>query len=233
VFTGPAGLAAQSRTATALDQMITALGGADFLGVKEIQSSGRFFPFTRGELSAADSFVDYIRFPDMERTEFGREKNKSVTINIGSEGWKIEPKKDPEPQTIGEVNEFLSDFRTSFDYVLRFVAKHPQTAVQILPSEIMDFKRADVVELRDSAKNRIRFYIDRNTHLPIKMQVRKAAEPGLREELFGNWHKFQGVMTPLFVSRSKDGLKTMEIRAETVSYNPGLSDNLFAPPATK
>jgi hypothetical protein len=83
------------------------------------------------------------------------------------------------------------------------------------------------VELRDPAKNRIRFYIDRETRLPVKMQVRRSDDSKLREEEYANWHKFQGVMTPLFVSRYTDGVKTMEIRAETVVYNSGLADKLF------
>jgi hypothetical protein len=224
---------AQVRSNPVIDQMIEALGGPAFLDVKEIHTTGRFFAFTKGQLSGGDLFVDYIKFPDMERTEFGREKNKSISINKGTEGWKIEPKEEPEPQTPGQTAEFLADFKTSFDYVLRFVLKHPQTTAQILPSEIIDFKRADVVELRDAAKNRIRFYVDRASHLPVKMQVRKANESSIREELFGNWHKFQGVMTPLFVTRSKDGVKTMEIRAETAVYNSGLAETLFSPPAVK
>ena len=97
----------------------------------------------------------------------------------------------------------------------------------MLPTEIIDFKRTDVVELRDSAKNRIRFYIDRDTRLPVKMQVRRNDDSKLREEQYANWHKFQGVATPLFVSRYTDGLKTMEIRLETVVYNSDLSERLF------
>jgi hypothetical protein len=177
--------------------------------------------------------VDYIKFPDMERTEFGREKNKSISINKGDEGWKIEPKEDPEPQTPGQVAEFQSDFKTSFDYVLRFVLKQPRTTVQTVSSEIIDFKRTDVVEVRDASKNLFRFYVDRTSHLPVKMQVRKAGESIVREELLGNWHKFQGVTTPLFVARFRDGVKTMEIRSETAAYNSGLSEGLFSPPAAK
>lgn len=229
-----AGLAvAQTKSSQAVDQMIAALGGQGFLDVRDIHVTGRFFSFTKGELSGADVFSDYIKFPDMERTEFGKEKNKSITINRGSEGWKIGHKNEPEPMPAVQAEEFLKSFKTTFDYVLRFGIKHPQTTIQNLPSEIIDFKRADVVELRDQAKNRIRFYIDRETHLPIKMQVRRSDEPRLHEELYGNWHKFQGVMTPLFVSRFWDGVKTMEIRAETAAYNSGLSDNLFAAPPSK
>jgi outer membrane lipoprotein-sorting protein len=220
---------AQARASENIDQMLGALGGQAFLDVKDIHTAGRFFGFSRGQLSSGDLFSDYIKFPDMERTEFGGPKNKSITVNRGKEGSKVEGKKDPDQQTPGEVDEFVKGFKTSFDYVLRFVVKDRQTTVQNLSSEIIDFKRTDVVELRDAAKNRIRFYIDRDTHLPVKMQVRRNDDAKLREEQYANWHKFQGVMTPMFVSRYTDSVKTMEIRAETVAYNSGLSDNLFTP----
>src|SRR5205809_2301877 len=207
----------QSRPNQVVDQMIQALGGPAFLDVKEIHTSGRFFSFSRGGLSGGDFYLDYIKFPDMERTEFGRERNKSITINKGSEGLQIEGKKGTAPQSAAQSEEFLANFKTSFDYVLRFVIKHPQTTIQNLPTEIIDFKRTDVVELRDATKNRIRFYIDRDTHLPLKMQVRRNDDGKLREEQYANWHKFEGVMTPLFISRYTDGVKTMEIRAETAA----------------
>src|SRR5262245_42193652 len=57
-----------------LDSMINALGGTQFLEVKDLQTSGRYFTFKRTEVATSDFFADYIKFPDMERTEFGREK---------------------------------------------------------------------------------------------------------------------------------------------------------------
>ena len=224
---------AQSRSNPALEGMIQALGGDVFIQVKDIHTTGRFFSFSKGDLSGSDLFEDYIKFPDMERTEFGRLKSKTITINKGAEGWKIEPKNEPEPQPARQAEDFLSNFKTSFDYVLRFAVKQPQTTIQSLSGEIIDFKRTDVLEVRDAAKNLIRFYVDRDTHLPVKMQVRRANQSRISEELYGNWHKFQGVNTPLLVVRSTDGVKTMEIRAETAAYNSGLPDTLFAPPAGK
>src|SRR5262245_17499343 len=201
-----------------LDAMIDALGGRAFLDVKDIQNSGRFYSFSRGDLSGSDIFVDYIKFPNLERTEFGRERYKSITINTGTEGWKIEGRdkdKKVDPQSPKQVDEFLLGFRTSFDYVTRFVLNLPKTTVQNLGGETIDFKRVDVIEVRDPDKNVIRFFIERTSHLPLKTQVRRANESVLHEELYSNWHKFQGVMTPLFVSRSKDGVKMMEIHLDT------------------
>src|SRR5215510_13738831 len=81
----------QTRPAQVLDQMLAALGGSAFLDAKDIHTSGRFFAFTRGQLSGSDIFNDYIKFPDMERTEFGPPSNpnrRTATINRGKEGWK-------------------------------------------------------------------------------------------------------------------------------------------------
>jgi hypothetical protein len=222
-----------NRSSPILDAMIEALGGSTFLEVTEIHTSGRFFSFSKGELSGSDHFEDYIKMPDMERTELGTNRNKEITINRGKEGWKVAGRKEPEPQPVKETEEFVANFKTSFDYVIRYVLQSPQTTIQNLPGELIDFKRADVVEIRDSSKNLIRFYVDRATHLPIKMQVRRANQTSVNEELYSNWHKFQGVMTPLLVSRSTNGVKTMEIRADTAAYNPGLPDSLFAEPVSK
>jgi len=223
----------QTKANQLIDQMIDALGGQTFLDVKDIHTTGRFFAFTRGQLSGSDIFSDYIKFPDMERVEFGPTTRRTTQINRGKEGWKIVAKKGTEPQSAGEIEEFLKGVKTSMDYVLRFTLEERQTTVQTLPSEMIDFKRVDIVELRDPDKNRIRFYVDRDTHLPVKMQVRRTDESKIHEEQYSNWHKFEGVMTPLYVSRLTDNVKTMEIHLETADYNSGLSDNLFAPPASK
>jgi outer membrane lipoprotein-sorting protein len=230
----PSRAGAQSQSRDVINQTIKALGGPAFLDVKEIQTAGRFFSFKKGELVSSDYFADFIKFPDMERTEFGREKKKTITINKGTQGWIINPKeKEVEPQPVAQSDDFLISFKTSIDYVLRFVLTQPQTTVQSLGNEIIDFKRADVIEIRDPSKNLIRFYIDRGTRLPMKMQVRRSNEREIREDIFGNWHNFQGVMTPMFVTRSVDGLKTMEIRLESAAYNPGLDDSLFSPTIPK
>src|SRR5579862_1873748 len=179
---GAATSSAQTKTNQSIDQMIEALGGPAFLDVKDLHTTGRFFGFTRGDLTSSDVFADYIKFPDMERTEFGTLNKKSITINRGKEGWKIIGKREAEPQGAADAEEFLKGFQTSMDYVLRFIVKERQTTIQNVGGEIIDFKRVDVVEIRDPEKNLITFYIDRDSHLPVKMQVRRTNESKINEE---------------------------------------------------
>ena len=219
-----------------LDKMIQALGGKAFIEVREIQTKGRFYQFKRGQISAADLYTDYLKFPDMERTEFGKEKEKTIQINRGIEGWMVRPpakKGDPEvqEQTPAQTEDFLNNFKTSFDYVMRFVVSTPQASVLSAGSEMVDFKRSDILEIRDAQKNLMRVFIDRETNLPLKTQTRLSGESIVHEDIYANWHRFDGVMTPLMVVRFKDGVKTMEIRTESVSYNLGFPDSLFSPPA--
>jgi hypothetical protein len=211
-----------------LEDMLHALGGQAYLDVDDIHTTGRFYQFKRGELSGGDTFEDYIKFPMMERTEFGREKRKEIQINNADQGWKITPKdKEPKEQVPAEIEEFKAAFRTSLDYILRFTLSDSKTTIQHVGSEILDFNRADLIELRDGLKNRIVFYIDRTTKLPVKMQVRRSDEKIFREERYGNWHAFQGIRTPLYVGRFTDGEKTMEMRLDSAVYNSNLPDSLF------
>jgi len=230
VVAAPAGRAQSADPKKVLDEMIQALGGRAFLDVREIQTNGRFYSFKRGQLQGSAAFADYIKFPDMERTEFGSARDKTITINKGNEGWTIEGK-DIKPQSASQIDDFALGFKTSFDYVTRFVLNLPRTTLQYTGGEIIDFKRADVIEVRDPSKNLIRFYVDRESHLPVKMQVRRANKSVLQEEQYSNWHIFGGIRAPLFVSRLTDNAKTMEIRLENAAYNSGLADSLFAPPS--
>jgi len=218
-----------------LDSLIQALGGQVFLEARDIKTAGRFYQFKREQIASADLYTDYVKFPDMERTEFGKEKEKTINVNHGTKGWIIRPpvkKGDPEiqEQTPAQTEDFITNFKTSFDYVLRFLVNTPQASIISSGTEIVDSKRTDVLEVRDAQKNLLRIFIDRETHLPVKTQTRLAGDSVVHEDVLANWHRFDGVMTPLMMVRFKDGAKTMEIRTERVEYNSGLPDSLFAPP---
>ena len=61
----------------------------------------------------------------------------------------------------------------------------------------------------------------------MKKTVRRLDDPRIHEEVYSNYHEFQNVLTPLLIDRYTDGLKTTEIRIDSVAYNSNLSDRLF------
>jgi hypothetical protein len=227
----PVSRAQTDNAAAAVRSMLAALGGKSFLAVSEIQSTGKFFTFKRDRLSSSDVFVDYIRFPDKERQEFGTYRIKPTVINAGDSGWNVNDKKI-EPQSAADVKEFQAGFKTGFQYVARFVLNRPDMVLQAVSSEMVEFKRNDVVEFRDSG-NFFRLFIDQQSHFPTKLVLRRSGESFMREEQFANWHEFQGIQTPMYIIHFKDGEKSSEIRFDNVSYNPGLADSLFAPPIAR
>lgn len=220
---------AQSQSVPLLDKVIEALGGASFRNVREITSRGEFFAFQNGTLTGKDVFLDYIKFPDKERTEFGKGSNAAVTINNGASGWAVENKKTT-LQSPDQAKEFEEGFKISFDYVIRFTANDSRATVSQAGSEHKDSIWADILEIKDTDGNLITFYLDRQSHLPMKMQVRRAQKTEVYEEVYADYRKIQGVMTPMFLSRYKDGAKTMDIRIDSVKFNSGISDSLFTPP---
>ena len=219
------------KSTTVINDMITALGGKTFLEVREIRSSGKIFGFKNDTMAGSDVFVDYVKFPDKRRTEYGTYRVKPAEIINGETGWNIDLPK-VESKTPAEARSLQAGFKTGFQYVARFILNRPGLVLQHVGTELIVFRSNDVIEFRDSG-NLLRIFVDQQSHLPTKMEVRRSGETFMREEQYANWHDFQGIQTALFIIRLKDGEREREIRFDNVSYNPGMADSLFAPPAAR
>jgi hypothetical protein len=227
----PVGAEAQTDPRAVLDNAIQRLGGENYLNATDMTVTGRFFQFQRGQLVGGEVFIDYVQFPDKERTEFGEDRDV-VRINNGVQGWNVNDG-DVEEQLPEQIDVFWEEFKVSLDYLLRFGVNDSQTTLQYLGRNMIDFKRADILELRDDDRTRITLYIERETGLMLKKSVRRLDDPAVHEEVYSNFHELQNVLTPLLVHRYTDGLKTMEIHLEEVTYNNAFSDELFVAPVRK
>ena len=197
------------------------------MDVVDIESRGRTFQFQRGELIGGNFFSDWIKFPNKERTEFGEDRD-AVQINNGEKGWNISDK-NVEEQLEEQIETFWKEFKVSIDYVMRFVAGKEGTSLQYVGREMIDFKRVDILEVRDEERTRINLYVEREQGTLLKKTVRRLSEPTIFEEVYSNYHLIQGVFTPLLIRRYTNGIKTMEIRFDEYSYNNGISDKAFTP----
>jgi len=227
----PTSISAQTDARGVLDNAIETLGGDAYLNVIDVRFSGRFFQFQRGEIVGTVSFVDYLQFPDKERTEFG-DDGEIVRINNGVQGWNVNDDEVTE-QIPEQIDLFWEEFKVGLDHLLRIGVNEETTTLQYLGREMIDFKRADILEIRDDDRTRITLYIDRETGLLLKKTVRRLDDPAIHEEVYSNYHEIENVLTPLLIHRYTDGLKTMEIRFEEVTYNNGLSDSIFVEPTRR
>ena len=70
-----------------IDRAITTLGGPKYLGVQTVIGKGFFTTFRVGVSQLPARFLDYIRYPDNERTEFNGGGIRSIQTNTGDTGW--------------------------------------------------------------------------------------------------------------------------------------------------
>lgn len=218
-------LYAQTDPQEILDRAIERLGGDAFLEVKDVLSTGRYYQFQHGQLSGSDVFRDYLKFPDKERTEFGKDGER-IQINNGDRGWNISGE-TVEEQIPDQIDIFWEEYKVNLDYLLHVVLPQSRATLQYVGHEMLDFSRVDVLEIRDEDRTRINLYVDRSDGLILKKTVRRLDSPKVFEEIYSNYHPIEGVLTPLLVTKYTDGVKTMEIRFETVAYNSGFPDDLF------
>ncbi|MGH9961831.1 MAG: hypothetical protein ACREBC_32660, partial [Pyrinomonadaceae bacterium] len=67
-----------------IDRAIEALGGSNYLSARTVVSSGLFTNFHEGVSQVPAKFLDYIVYPDKERTEFISSGIRTVQTNTGA-----------------------------------------------------------------------------------------------------------------------------------------------------
>ena len=97
-----------------IDHAITALGGPKYLGVQTAIGKGFFTSFKDGMTQLPSRFLDYIRYPDNERTEFNSNGIRAIQTNTGDTGWVYDggPKK-MEPSGATSASDHALNFPRS------------------------------------------------------------------------------------------------------------------------
>ena len=70
-----------------VNRAIEVLGGNAYLNVKTVVGRGFFTSFNDGVSQIPARFLDYISFPDRERTEFTGDGVRVIQANTGDTGW--------------------------------------------------------------------------------------------------------------------------------------------------
>lgn len=219
-----------------LERALKALGGDNYLNVRSVAARGYYTQFKEGASGLPLSFVDYIVYPDRERTEFKGAGVKVIQTNTGDTGWLYDGQaKTLQDMTREQVEDFRFAMRTNIDYLLRgFWRKDGAKLSYIGRREAGLARRNETIRLTYTDGLMVEFEFGAQDGLPAKALYKKKNKEGAEtqeEDRFAQFVSIEGVMIPFIIDHFRDGAQSSRINYQSVELNRALSDSLFARPA--
>lgn len=224
-----------------IDRAIVTLGGPKYLGVQTVIGKGFFTTFRDGISQLPARFLDYIQYPDNERTEFVGGGIRTIQTNTGDTGWVFDggPKKISD-QSPAQVEEFKRSIRTSLEYLLRgYWKKEGGKITYVGRREAGLAKRNETIRLTLPDGYWIEYEFGARDNFPAKIiykRQRKDPDTGdmvetTEEDQFFKFIEFDGVTSAWVVDHFINGKQSSRINYESVQYNQTFPPDLFTKPA--
>ncbi len=231
---------AEDKAEKIVQRAIEGLGGDRYLAVKTVTGRGFFFDYKDGVSGIPVRFVDYISFPDHERTEFTGGGMRIVQTNFAAQGWIFDgAAKTLKDQTAEQLEDFKFGLRTGFENLLHgWWRKQGATLSYVGRREAGLARRNETVRLTYPDGFWIEYEFSASDGLPAKaLYQRKHKKPDSEEfEDIAEEDRplrpitIDGVVTPFVIDHFRGGIQTSRINYEKVDYNQPLADSLFAKP---
>lgn len=213
-----------------LTQMIEAMGGDAYMNLQSIEQTGMSYAFYNSRPnSLGTEFHRIFKFPDKDRTELTKQRDVVYIVN-GDKGYETTYKGTTlqDPTT---WRDYVRRRNYSVEWLLRGWLKQPGTQIYYDGTAIAEQRMSDVVTLMNAKNESASFYIDQNTHLPIKktFTFRDPVDKQKDEEgeIYGNWRPEGGINTPHSIVRTHNGEYTNQRFIKSVNYNVAAPDSLF------
>lgn len=220
---------------------IEVIGGSNYLNVKTVLGRGFYTSFIDGISQLPARFVDYLVYPDHERTEFFGGGIRTVQTNSGQSGWFYDgATKTFSDMKPAQVEDFKRSMRTSIENLLHgWWRKEGATLSYVGRREAGLAKRNEVVRLTYPDGFWIEYEFGAKDGMPAKMiykRTKKKAdseetEETTEEDRLAKPITIAGVTAPWVIDHYINGVQTSRINYESIEYNPPLADSLFAKPA--
>jgi len=218
------------------------VGGSSYVKVKTVLGRGFYTGFLDGIPQLPSRFVDYISFPDRERTEFVSSGIRTIQTNSGDTGWLF----DGATKTITEmkpeqVQDFKKGMRTSVENLLQgWWRKEGATLSYIGRREAGLAKRNEVVRLTYPEGFWIEYEFGAKDGLPAKMIYKKSKKKvdsdevveTSEEDRIAKTMNLDGITAAWIIDHYINGVQTSRINYESIEYNKTFADTLFAKPAS-
>jgi hypothetical protein len=228
--------ASDEKAEQVIQRAIEAMGGASYLNVRTVIGRGLFTQYQDGQSGLPSTFVDYIVFPDRERTEFKASAGKIIQTNSGDKGWLYDgAAKTIKDMTKEQVEDFKLAMRSSVDNILHgFWRKDGAKLTYVGRREAGLAKRNEAVRLTYPDGSAVEFEFGAKDSLPMKVLYKRKNADGeeiAEEDRLAQHVQVGGVTVPFVIDHYRAGVQTSRINYQSIEFNAPVPDTLFARPA--
>lgn len=223
-----------------IDRAIEVLGGPKYLNVQTVTGKGFYTTFRDGMSQIPARFLDYIAYPERERTEFVGAGIRTIQTNAGDTGWMFDGAvKKISDQTPAQVTEFKRAMKTSIEYLLRGWWKNDGGKITYVGRHEAGLaKRNETIRLTYPDGFWIEYEFGARDGFPAKIiyrRTRKDPDSGdevevTEEDQLLKYITIDGVTAPWVIDHFVNGQQTTRINYESIQYNQKFPDNLFTKP---
>jgi hypothetical protein len=231
-----------------LNLSIQALGGSAYRNQSESDCEGRVAKFDRNGATLGYSMMrSYWQYPDKSRVEYVVKTTKGGMFAIlwgnlpikggefiqlfdGDKGWTMD-RGGVNDADATVVEEFQAGLKRQLRNLLLTRANEDGVFLYYAGLGVSDMREVDWVDFNDENDNKVRLALDHQSHLPLRTVATTANEETHDRDqdvaIYSNYREFQGVQTPLQISREHNGQRTHQIFYTSCSNAPNLPADFF------
>ncbi|CAN5822729.1 hypothetical protein BH20ACI3_BH20ACI3_27790 [soil metagenome] len=223
-----------------IKRAIEVLGGSAYLNVQSVVGRGFYTAYQDGMSQLPARFLDYLVYPDKERTEFTTAGVRVVQTNVGATGWVYDgATKSLQDQKPAQLEDFRRSMRTSIDNLLRgWWRREDATLSYFGRREAGLARRNETVRLAYPDGFWIEYEFGAKDGLPAKVTYKrnsKVADSDETEEIteedrLARLISINGVTAAFVVDHFISGKQTSRINYESIEFNRPLAASLFTKP---
>jgi len=224
-----------------MDQAIAALGGQAYLDIQTVIGKGFYSDIKDGMPQVPTRFLDYVVYPNRERTEFTQSGIKKIQTNDHDMGWDFDGAvKKISDQSPAQVEEFKRSMRTTFENLLHGWWRDEGGRVTYVGRREAGLaKRNETIRLTYPSGFWIEYEFGAKDGMPAKIiykRTRKDMDTGnqieaTEEDRLMTFVRVEGLNAPWIIDHFVNDKQTSRINYESVQYNQKIPDALFAKPA--
>jgi hypothetical protein len=220
-----------------IQRAIAAMGGSAYLNVRSSTGRGLYTLYREGVSGIPSSFIDYIVYPDKERTEFRQGGSKIIQTNTGETGWLYDgAARTIKDQTPAQVADFKQNMRTTVDSLLRGNwRKEGAKVTYVGRREAGLARRNEAVRVVYPDGFTVDFEFGAQDGMPVKVVYKRTNSEGeevTEEDRLAQFVNTGGVNSPFIIDHYISNVQSSRINYQSIEFNTTIADTLFARPAS-